>query len=84
MTADLTGYETYLKSKRFSKSTIMDALRLTRKLHSKCTDDDIRNKDADKIISEMGWSPSTTASRHWYRYHINQYKSYLKIQEKSA
>ena len=84
MTADLTGYETYLKSKRFAQSTIMDALRLTRKFLAKCTDEDIRSKDADDIISNVGWNPSTSASRHWYRYHINQYKSYLKIQEESA
>lgn len=81
MTADLTQYESYLKTKRFSHSVICCYLSLIRKTLTEYTDEDILSKDVDEIISGMGWRPSTPASRHNYRSRIRQYKEYLMSQE---
>lgn len=80
MNIDTTGYETFLHSKHYALRTISNSTSIVRRLLETTTVENIAEQEADQLIEYLGIKPSSRASKDWYKYQINLFKTYLKTQ----
>lgn len=74
----ITSYRAYLSGKRYAAGTIDSALRMARRLLNLFSEADLLSTDTIDVIEVLGVKPKSSTSKHWYKYHINMFKSFLK------